>query len=54
MRKKKQKKEVDSEISTQLYNYRNPYPLPMKAAAFSINSINRLKAAAKKTKFNNN
>lgn len=54
MRKKKQKKEVDSEISTQLYNYRNPYPLPMKAAAFSIKSLNRLKAAVRKTKFNNN
>lgn len=53
MKKKKQKKEVESELNTQLYNFRNPYPMPMKANAFVIKSMHRLKAFAKKAKFNN-
>lgn len=54
-RKKKQpKKEVESDLTTQLYNFRNPYPLPMKASnRFVIRSTYRLKAFAAMHKFNN-
>lgn len=49
--KKRRKKELDSENTTQLYNYHNPYPLPMKANAILVRSMSRIKAANKR-KFN--
>ena len=43
--KKKKKKEIESDTNTQLFNYRNPYPMLMKAKVFKIKSVSRLRKA---------